>query len=93
MSVVGVVADVRHNGIRQPIKNKFYVPYAQFHRSAGGPMRSASLVVRTTGEPMRLVPPVRAALAELDPDLPIAAVSTLEDVVASSLAKGNSRWK
>jgi len=86
MTVVGVVADVRHNGLRQPIKNKFYVPYSQFARSVGGPMRSASLVVRTTSEPMTLVAPVRAALAELDPDLPIAAVSSLDDVVAGSLA-------
>jgi len=86
MTVVGVVADVRHNGVRTPVKNKFYVPYSQFARSAGRPMRSSNLVVRTAGEPRAVVPGIRAALAELDPDLPIAAVATLEDVVAASLA-------
>jgi predicted permease len=86
MTVVGVVADVRHNGILRPVKNKFYVPYSQFARSVGRPMRPASLVVRASSGPLRQVAPVRAALAELDADLPIAAVSSLEDVVAASIA-------
>ena len=35
VTVVGVVADVRHNGVTVPIKEKFYRPLSQFHRSTG----------------------------------------------------------
>ena len=34
LSVVGIVGDVRHNGLRAPIKEKFYRPHAQFHLGA-----------------------------------------------------------
>ena len=36
VTVVGVVGDVRHNGITGVVKAKFYRSYAQFHRSRGG---------------------------------------------------------
>jgi putative ABC transport system permease protein len=51
VSVVGVVGDVRHNGITGIVKPKFYRPHAQFHRSRGGPTRDMALVVKTDGDP------------------------------------------
>ena len=35
VTVVGIVADVRHNGITGVVKEKFYVPHTQWHKSAG----------------------------------------------------------
>jgi predicted permease len=90
MTVVGIVRDVRHNGVTAPIKGKFYVPYAQFPPSAVGAIRGMSLVVRTSGAPLALAGAIRARLRELDPNLPMAAVRTMKDVVASATA--TQRW-
>jgi ABC-type antimicrobial peptide transport system permease subunit len=45
-----------------------------------------SLVVRTTGDPAALAAPIRAAVREIDPALPIANVRRMTDVVAASMA-------
>ena len=52
--MVGVVGDVRHNGIAGVVKAKFYRPHAQFHRSRGGPTRDMALVLKTDGDPLAL---------------------------------------
>lgn len=46
-----------------------------------------TLVVRTGGRTAALVPALRAAVAELDPDLPLADLGTLEEVAARSVAR------
>jgi predicted permease len=87
MTVVGVVRDERHNGLTGAIKEKFFVPYAQFPAARGGDAaRNMSLVVRTSGDPTALAGPIRAAVRELDPSLPIANVRRMTDVVAASMA-------
>ncbi len=86
VTVVGVVANVRHNGITGVVKEKFYVPHTQWHKSIGNPIRSMSLVVRTTGDPLSLVTPIRQEIRALDGNLPIANVRTMEDVVGATLS-------
>ncbi len=87
MTVVGVVRDERHNGLTGAIKEKFFVPYAQFPAVRGGDAaRDMALVVRTSGDPTALAAPIRAAVRELDPSLPIANVRRMTDVVAASMA-------
>jgi len=87
MTVVGVVRDERHNGLTGTIKEKFFVPYAQFPAARGGDAaRNMSLIVRTAGDPAALAGPIRAAVRELDPSLPIANVRRMTDVVAASMA-------
>ena len=87
MTVVGVVRDERHNGLTGAIKEKFFVPYAQFPAARDGDAaRNMALVVRTPGDPTALAGPIRAAVRELDPALPIANVRRMTDVVAASMA-------
>jgi putative ABC transport system permease protein len=86
VTVVGVVADVRHNGVTVPIKEKFYRPLSQFHRSTGMPRRTMSVVLRTEGDPTRLAAALRAAVREVDPSVPLAAVWPMTEVVETSLA-------
>ena len=63
MTVVGVVRDERHNGLTGAIKEKFFVPYAQFPAArSGDAARNMSLVVRTSGDPTALAGPIRAAV-------------------------------
>ena len=86
ITVVGVVANVRHNGIDAAVKEKFYVPFAQWHRVAGNPMREMTLIVRAANESNQLIAPIRAELGRLDPTIPAAEVRTMNDVVAAALS-------
>jgi predicted permease len=87
VEVIGIVGDVRHNGITGTVKAKFYRPYSQFHRSRGGnATRDLALVVRTDGDPLRLAAPIREAVRGLDPSVPVSRVRTLDAVVSGSIA-------
>jgi putative ABC transport system permease protein len=86
ITVVGVVADVRHNGITEGIKEKFYVPHTQWHKSIGNPIRAMTLVVKAEGDPRPLTGPVRQVIRELDASLPVAAIRTMDEVVSATLS-------
>jgi putative ABC transport system permease protein len=86
LTVVGIVGNVRHNGIAGIVKEKFYVPHTQWHVSTGTPIRGMSLVVKTSGDPGSLTGPIRETIRGLDPNLPVADVRTMTDVVAASMS-------
>ena len=86
ITVVGIVADVRHNGITEGIKEKFYVPHTQWHKSIGNPIRAMTLVVKAEGDPRPLTGPVRQVIRELDASLPVAAIRTMDEVVSATLS-------
>ena len=86
ITVVGVVQDVRHNGITTTVKEKFYRPHAQFQVSTGSAPQAMTLVVRTGGDPQALSSPLRRAVAQLDPNLPVSAVRPMSDVVGDTMA-------
>jgi putative ABC transport system permease protein len=86
-TVVGIVADERHNGVTGIVKEKFYIPHSQWHVvTSGNLVRSAFVVVRTVGEPMSLAGPVREQVRALDPNLPVANIRPMTEVVATALA-------
>jgi putative ABC transport system permease protein len=86
VTVVGIVADVRHNGITEVIKEKFYVPHPQWHRATGFPIQSMSLVVKTSTDPLALTGPIRQEIRNLDPNLPVANVRSMNTVVGATLS-------
>ncbi|HYN09978.1 MAG TPA: ABC transporter permease [Vicinamibacterales bacterium] len=86
ITVVGIVGNVRHNGVTSEIKAKFYRAHGQFHRSSGNPARNMTLVVKTAGDPLALVGTVRREVRELDGTLPIAAIRPMQEVVDTSIA-------
>ena len=86
VTVVGVVADVRHNGITDVIKEKFYVPHTQWNQAVGFPIRAMTLVIRAGSDPSALVGPARQAVRSLDPSLPVANVRLMNDVVGAVLS-------
>jgi putative ABC transport system permease protein len=86
VTVVGIVANVRHNGITEGIKEKFYVPHTQWHKSVGNAIRSMTLVVKAQGDPRTLAGPLRQVIRELDPSLPVADVRTMDEVVSATLS-------
>jgi putative ABC transport system permease protein len=84
ITIVGIVADVKHNGLTEPIKEKFYVPHTQWHKSIGNPIRSMSLVVKAAGDPSSLAGPIRQEVRSLDPSLPVANVRTMNEIVGAT---------
>jgi len=86
ITIVGIVGNVRHNGVTSEIKSKFYRAHGQFHRSSGNPARNMTLVVKTAGTPLLMIPAVRREVRALDGNLPIAAIRSMQAVVDTSIA-------
>ena len=80
-TIVGVVGSVRHAGLAAPTSEQVYIPMAQ------SPSLVAGLVVTTAGDPLALVPPVRAAVRAIDPAQPLARVKTASDLVGEALTQ------
>ncbi len=85
-TIVGVVGNVHHNGLTTEVKTQFYAALGQFARSQGNTTRNANLVVKTAGDPLLLISPVREAIRGLDPRLPVSDIRTMDQVVAASIA-------
>jgi putative ABC transport system permease protein len=79
-TIVGVVDDVRYNGLAAPVDPAVYYPFAQ------DPFLGMEMFVRTAGDPLRVVPAIRRAVLDVDPELPISRVAALEADVAKSIA-------
>ena len=84
-TVVGVVADVRQEGASGEPLPELWLPLAQ------RPSESATLVVRTSGEPLALARIVEAAVAAVDPEQPLGRPQALEAIVADDLGDPRSR--
>lgn len=74
-TIVGVVSDVRDGGPEQAP-----LPTAYYPHGAGpwGYWPYLVAMVRSSGDPLELVPALRRRIAELDPEVPLAEVTTLE---------------
>ena len=81
MAVVGLVPDVKHMGLKADEGPVVYIPYAQKTQDW---LAWTTLLVRTTGEPMGLVPAVRRAIRDLDKNQPIAEIGTLDEWLSRS---------
>jgi len=78
LTVVGVVGDVRHDGLDHGFRHETYRPLAQQQQ------KSITFVARTAGDPMRSAPAVRNAIWELDRDLAVYRVQSMEDIAFSN---------
>ena len=74
IEVVGVVPTGRYFTITDRPYTFMYLPYAQ------APQSRMALVTRSSADPLELVEPLRAVVRELDPDLAVAAVHTMESL-------------
>jgi putative ABC transport system permease protein len=78
--IVGVVRDVRNGGPRNQTRPEIDVPFAQ------SPWPSASVTVRSTGDPSALRSSIGAVIQAMDPDLPMAGVRTMDQIVNESMS-------
>jgi putative ABC transport system permease protein len=78
--VIGVVADVKSFGLDQAPPPQIYMPLSQV------PIETMAFVVRTAASETSLIAPIRAAVAAIDPNMPVNRVETLADHVRKSIA-------
>jgi predicted permease len=78
-TIVGVVGSVRHESLERFTRKGVYVPYRQI------PVGGMTLVVRATSHPEGLAAAVRRQVLELDNQLPVSNVMTMEGVIARSV--------
>jgi putative ABC transport system permease protein len=88
-TVVGVAADVRSRGPTVDAYPEFYLPIEQVPPEAWDWIqRAMAVVVRATGSDAgSLATPLRAAVREIDPALPVYGVTTMNDALSGSIAQ------
>ncbi|MGH9936894.1 MAG: ABC transporter permease, partial [Blastocatellia bacterium] len=80
--IVGVVGDVRDRALNKEAPPEYYLPYTYMMTG------SMSITARVkTGDPINLAAPLRAAVREIDKDLPVYQVRTMESRVSDSLTR------
>ena len=79
--VVGVVADVRHNGIEQEVKPEFYVPIPQI------PAYNVDLILHSSVDAVVLANAMRRAVSAVDREQPLYDVQTMEERVSSTVSQ------
>jgi predicted permease len=81
--IVGVVADTLYQ-VGQPAKPTMYYPILK-----GESDRALTLAVRTIADPLSLSVPIQKQIAELDPQLPVHDVLTMDQIIEQSLGNAS----
>jgi putative ABC transport system permease protein len=79
--VIGVVADVKFEGLVEGTTMQVYLPFAQ------EPPRGFTLLVRTAVPPASVRSAVESQVAAVSADAPVSAVRTMDDVLSASIAR------
>ncbi len=79
LTIVGIVDDVHYSWIDKQELPTLYRTYRQ------APQYYTSLVLRAQGDPKALIPAVRAAIAAVDPDLPLFDVMPFDKLISNSI--------
>jgi putative ABC transport system permease protein len=83
MTVVGVAADALYGALASPPLPLVYAPFAQ----ASEGTTNMFLAVRTDDAPLALVSPIREQIRQIDPDLPIASIQSMDARVSASVTQ------
>ncbi|HEV8428826.1 MAG TPA: ABC transporter permease [Pyrinomonadaceae bacterium] len=78
-TIVGVVSAVRHQRVQEETRPSVYMPHQKI------PVTGLTLVARTSSNPHDFVAALRREVAQLDRDLPISEVATMDEVVSESI--------
>ena len=81
LTIVGVVADVKNVGLDNPADVAVYQPLVM------NPFHYVRIVARTDGDPRSIAVPIRAALQQIDPLVPVFHEQPMADYVASSMVQ------
>ena len=78
-TIVGVVGDVRHDGLNEPVQPTIFLSFGQ------APDGGMTLVVKSSSEPGLVTTSVREAVKAADPTIPLYDVSTMHEQVSKSI--------
>jgi putative ABC transport system permease protein len=78
-TIVGVIADVKSNGVSAPIPDEVYYALRQFGRPG------MAVTAKTAGDPLLLQAIIRDAVAQVDKDQPISFFQTMDVALSQSL--------
>jgi putative ABC transport system permease protein len=79
--VVGVVGDIKAEGLDEPNPPQIYMPLRQW------PVSFMTVVLKTSVPPTSLTEAARAQVAAIDPNLPLSNIGTLDAIVAKSISQ------
>ena len=79
--IVGYVEDVKHYGLERPMRPGVYWPHRQQTM-----VWNMAVAMKTDGGPEALLSAARGAVRELDPELPLFNIRTMETALARTLA-------
>jgi putative ABC transport system permease protein len=79
-TIVGVVGNAKHYFLEEETRPQMYASYTQ------QPGFFATVVARTSVEPMSLAEPVRQAIWRVDPDQPMWKIRTVDSLIERSVA-------
>jgi predicted permease len=79
--IVGVVGDVKGNGLDTAVGPMIYWPYYQFGQIFN------HMVVRTDGDPLRLASAVKSQIWSVDKDQPVSRIQTMDQIRSASVAR------
>ena len=79
--IVGVVGDVKTNGLDEQVGPMIYWSYHQFG------MVFNSMVVRTEGDPLATVSAIKSRIWSVDKDQPVSQIQTMDQILSQSLAR------
>lgn len=85
LTVVGVIRDVRRAEVTRAIRPELYFPSLQ------GTPRTQMVLVRTGGDPARILPTIRGEVRAMHPQLPLFATGTLEGELSETLSQPRFR--
>jgi putative ABC transport system permease protein len=80
-TIVGVVGDVKYDGLDADVSPEMYLPYSQ-HR-----VDSYTVAVRAKGDPLALAPLLRREVNALDREMPVADLQPMTALIGSSIAE------
>lgn len=78
--IVGIVRDVRNDGLEAPAKPTIYIPFGQYPRA------SISLIVRSDTNSPTVMAGLRDAVRDVDGTQPLFGMQTMEQVLGESLS-------
>jgi len=81
-TIVGVVADAKHNSLREPASPQFYLP---FFNQKGDEPSFCSFEVRYEGSPAAVTAAIRAAVREVAPGVPAVEIRTMNELMGATL--------
>ena len=88
--IIGIVGDVRENGLDSPAPAVIYVPYAQMADALtklANAVLPTAWIVRAESNPAALTGPIQKEFLTIDPLLATSRVRTMEQVVGQSIAR------